>query len=163
MHLGPEIYVLQLFLLVYQAGMLAFHVLCVYALVTTQTERVTLACDGNALWVFILIRNLIMPLSLLLLLTLARCFLPPKNEESLPLYYWIPLLVSGGCFVCLCYLGCHYTLEAMGKPLCQEALVSASRFLDSPLLGVLGWFCVAFDALSTCFCFACMVLLMYVQ
>jgi len=160
----PLGYGFHLLFMLYQLGMGAFRIICIYALFTTRTESVSAACGGDSLWIFVLCR-VVLPFVLALLgapFYLCRRRLIP-TDKTLYLFYWIPLILSSAFLTGFVVLGFVLTSDAMGRPACQAELVAAGRFLDSPLLANAGWVYVALDALGVSFCLGCMVLLLYMQ
>lgn len=150
---------------VWGLGLLAFHVLVIYALAVTHTQGVLDAC-GVSLWIFMLI-HLLLPILLACVLccTVLCVYMLATNlmldTQQVPFYYWVVILLAGAYFAVLCGVGAHLTGEAASKPACNEAVASATG--SAQLLTALGWVYVALDGADLLLCIGGMAALGYVQ
>ena len=153
--------------------LLCFHVIAIYALVTTATDPVFSAC-GPSLWIFLLV-HLLLPILILFFILILGCvyyvlsaslcfeIMEENDHTPSPMLFWFPLLLILCIFIVMCALGILYTQKAMNSHECQQALILASRFLDSPLLGIVGWIYVALDSCGLVFTMVLLLAFMYIQ
>jgi hypothetical protein len=151
---------------VWGLGLLAFHIIVIYALVVTHTQSVMDAC-GASLWIFLLVHLLLpMVLTCILCCALLCVYLLASNlmlsVQQAPFYYWALIFMAITYFAVLCGVGAHLTSKAAGNSACIAAVGTATNNMPQ-LLTSLGWVYVGLDGADLLLSLAVMVALWYIQ
>jgi hypothetical protein len=141
---------------------LLFIVFQIYGLAVSRTPEVSAACNGEGLWIYMLVRLVLsMGAGLVLLLCggwlslllLFRHGGQHKHAAAAPM-----MMMGGGGGLGLLLLvlvfyatvlgvGAPLVMEALNSPACVAALSDASAWTHSPVLAIVGALYVALDAL----------------
>lgn len=134
--------------IIYFLLVMFFYVLCIYSLVTANSE--TEVC-GRDLW-NLLLMHLVMPFIavsfFLMVALLVYPFLLSCTHRNPFCLFFVPLLLLFAYNCTMLVLGIKFLTDT--KQECSDALTKASKDISpsAPLLIVLSWVYVAIDALS---------------